>query len=147
MRTREYARTGLAVVAWLFAALLLLQIFLAGLGVFEDPRSFVTHREFGYGISWLILVLIVLAVVGRVPRAILGLCVLLAVQIILQSVFVAMRGSNPAIAALHPVNGVLMLVVTIAVARGAWRIRSSVSAEGPPAPAPARAPTGVGPEA
>ena len=147
MRTRDYARTGLAVVAWLFAALLLIQIFLAGLGVFDDPRSFVTHREFGYGISWLILAMIVLAVVGRVPRAILGLCVLLAVQIILQSVFVAMRGSNPAVAALHPVNGVLMLVVTLAVARGAWQIRSEGRFAGSPAPTPAPVPTGAGPEA
>ena len=53
----------------------------------------------------------------------------------LQSVFVAMRESNPAVAALHPVNGVLMLIVTIVVAKWAWAIRDE------PAPAPAEAST------
>ena len=125
MRTREYARTGLAIVAWLFAACLVIQIFLAGLGVFDDPRSFITHREFGYAIGWFILALVVLAIVGRVPRGLLGLCLFTAVQMILQSVFVAMRTSNPAIAALHPVNGVLMLLVVIVIARRAWAIRSA----------------------
>ena len=38
MRARPGAYTALAVVAWLFAACILVQVFLAGLGVFDGPQ-------------------------------------------------------------------------------------------------------------
>ena len=139
MRFRTGARTGLAIVAGLFAALLIVQVFLAGLGVFDSPSAFATHRDFGYMIGLLILPLIILALVGRAPKGLVGLTILIAVQMTLQSVFVAMRASNPAVAALHPVNGVLMLIVTIVVARWAWAIRDEPAA----APAETSAPSVV----
>ena len=138
MTLRTGARTGLAVVAGLFAALLIIQVFLAGLGVFDSPSAFATHRDFGYTISLLILPIIILALVGRAPKGLVGLTVVLAVQMILQSAFVAMRTSDPAIAALHPVNGVLMLVVTLVIARWAWAIRAEA------APTTATSPSSVG---
>ena len=134
MRLRVAARTGLAIVAGLFAALLLVQVFLAGLGVFDGPSAFATHRDFGYTIGLLILPIIILALVGRAPKGLIGLTILIAVQMTLQSVFVAMRETNPGVAALHPVNGVLMLIVTIGIARWAWAIRDE------PVPGPAPAP-------
>jgi hypothetical protein len=130
VQIRNAARTGLALVAGLFAICLIVQIFLAGLGIFDGPRNFETHRNFGYTIGLLTLAMIVLAIVGRVPRLLLGLSVLTLVQMFLQSVFVAMRDSNPTIAALHPVNGVLLLIVVLVIARQAWAIRDE------PAPAP-----------
>ena len=45
---RSIARTVYVVVAWLFVAGLLIQVFLAGLGVFDSPTSFATHRDVGY---------------------------------------------------------------------------------------------------
>lgn len=109
--------------SWLFAACVVVQVFLAGLGVFDDPAAFVTHREFGYLFGWLTLVVLVLAIVGRMGRRIVGGSLLLLVQFALQSVFVALRDSQPVIAALHPLNGMAILLVTIAIARAsrAWR--------------------------
>jgi hypothetical protein len=46
-----------------------------------------------------------------------------------------MRESNPVVAALHPVNGMLMLLVTIAVARWAWAIRHEPASAMAPASA------------
>ena len=43
-------------------------------------------------------------------------------QFILQSVLVAMRESTPQVAALHPVNGFLVLLIAIWLARDAWRV-------------------------
>lgn len=125
MGVRAGARAGSAIIAGLFAVLLIVQVFLAGLGVFDSPTAFATHRDFGYTIGLLILPLIILALVGRVPKGLVGLVILLAVQMTLQSVFVAMRENNPAVAALHPVNGMLMLVVTIVIAKWAWAIRAA----------------------
>ena len=65
---RSFARRALPIVAGAFIACLFLQVFLAGLGVFDDPRSFITHRDFGYLLGWFTLVMLVLALVGRQRR-------------------------------------------------------------------------------
>ena len=54
------------------------------------------------------------------------------VLFILQSVFVAMRTSAPAVAALHPLNGFLMLLLAIVIARESWLARATASATTPP---------------
>lgn len=43
---------------------------------------------------------------------------------ILQSVYVAMRTSAPAVAALHPVNGFLILLLALLIARDSWAARA-----------------------
>src|SRR5262245_16988618 len=117
---RSFARQALPVVAVLFVACCLVQVFLAGLGAFDDPRSFITHREFGYLLGWFTLAMLILALLGREPKRIVGLCALLMIQFTLQSVFVALRADYPAVAALHPVNGFLILAVGGIVARLSW---------------------------
>lgn len=115
--TRPVAHYAYTAVAWLFVACCVVQVFLAGLGVFDDPGAFITHREFGYAFGWLTLVLLVLAVVGRMGRRHVGLAVLMLSLMALQSVFVALRVSYPAVAALHPVNGFALMFVAISAAR------------------------------
>ena len=124
MATRSWARTALAAAAATFVVLILVQVLLAGLGVFSDPASFVTHRQFGYVIGWFTLVIVVLAIAGRLGKRVIGLSFVALVQMALQSVFVLVRADLPAVAALHPVNGVLLLLVVVEIAREAWRSRS-----------------------
>lgn len=126
---RSGARRALPLVGAVFVACALVQVFLAGLGVFDDPQAFVTHRGFGYLFGWLTLVLLVLALVGRSPRRVSWLTVLLLVQFALQSVFVALRTSQPQLAALHPVNGFLLILVAVAIVRASWATRSVTAAE------------------
>jgi hypothetical protein len=114
---RSFARAAQPWVAWLFVACVVVQVFLAGLGVFDNPTQFVTHREFGNLFGWLVFVLLALAIGGRMGRRIIGLSALLIVLFILQSVFVQLRTSQPALAALHPVNGFLIGLVGIVLAR------------------------------
>ena len=121
MTTRPTAWTVLALAAWLFAGCIVVQVFLAGLGVFDSASAFITHRNFGYLFGWLSLVLLIVAAVGRMPRRLIGLAGLTLVQMALQSVLILFREDNPAIAALHPVNGVLLLVTTLVLGWLAWR--------------------------
>ena len=125
MRSRSFARFEqvLPFAAGAFVACAVLQVFLAGLGVFDDPRSFVTHREFGYIFGWLTLVDPRARPRRRAPRPITGLAVLLLVLFALQSVFVALRTDLPSIAALHPLNGFALLAVAIVITREAWAVR------------------------
>lgn len=133
---RSIARTAYPLVAGLFVACALIQVFLAGLGVFDDPEAFITHRNFGYMFGWLTLVLLVVALVGRMPRRYVGQAVLLLVLFALQSVFIAMRADMPAIAALHPVNGFLILATGGIATWTSWKARGeAVAQEGATSPA------------
>ena len=59
------ARRAHLVVAWLFVAGVVVQVFLAGLGVFDDPRTFITHATWGYMLEGLPILMLVLAAIGR----------------------------------------------------------------------------------
>lgn len=104
-------------VAWLFLACVVVQVFLAGLGVFAGAQNFSLHRDFGYVFGWLTLVLLLLALGGRLGRGWIGLSALILVLFAFQSVFVALREVMPAIAALHPVNALAIFGVALHLAR------------------------------
>jgi len=108
-------------VAWLYVIGLFVQVFLAGMGVFSGATAFATHRDFGYLLTLLPAVLLVTALVGRYGRWHAIAAAVMFGQFILQSVLVLQRDSVPAIAALHPVNGFLILLIAVWVARDAWR--------------------------
>lgn len=124
---RTFAQTAYPIVAGLFVACAIVQVFLAGLGVFDSPTAFVTHRGFGYTFGWLTLVLLVVALAGRMPRRFVGLSVLLLVLFALQSVFVALRDDLPAIAALHPLNGFSILGAGVVATRASWLYRRAAT--------------------
>ncbi len=126
-----------AVAASILVVGLVVQVFLAGLGVFDDPTFFLTHRDTGYTLELVAVVVTVLAAVARAGRAQVGIGALIFGLFLLQSVFVAVRESTPAVAALHPVNGFLILLLSIVLARRAWAFaRATRAAAGTPAPAP-----------
>jgi hypothetical protein len=113
------SRRALPFVVATFIACCVVQVFLAGLGVFDDPAAFATHAGFAYVFGWLTLVMLVLAIAARGPRGVTGLAALLLAQFALQSVLVALRTSQPAVAALHPLNGFAILFVAMVLLRRA----------------------------
>ena len=104
---RSVARTAHLVVALLLVAGLVAQIFLAGLGVFRSPESFLTHRDFGYMLELLPVLLLVLGLIAGLGRRMALLAAGMFGLFLLQSVFVGLRETAPEAAALHPVNGFL----------------------------------------
>ena len=130
---RSVARPAHLVVAWLLVAGLVVQIFLAGLGVFRDAASFETHKNFGYTLELLPLVLLVLGLIAGLGRRAALLAAAIFGLFLLQSVFVALRTDMPDVAALHPVNGFLITFLAIVLARDAWLgRRASAGAAAPP---------------
>jgi hypothetical protein len=124
---RSIARNLHVVVAFLLIAALVVQVWLAGRGVFESPTVFITHRDVGYMLSLFPIVLLVLGLLGGMGRRAAIMAALILGLMILQSVFVVMRTSSPAIAALHPVNGFLILLVAIVLARESWAMRNATT--------------------
>jgi hypothetical protein len=125
---RSLSRSALPFVTALLVAGLVVQVFLAGLGVFESARTFITHRDFGYMLGMLILAVAIVAAATR-SRRMIGLSLLLLLQITLQSVFVGLRADMPQIAALHPLNGFLILLVSVVLTRDARQLRELTRAE------------------
>jgi hypothetical protein len=126
---RSIARTVHLAVAWLLVAGVVVQIFLAGLGVFRGSASFATHRDFGYLLELLPIVLLIVGLIGRLGRRPAFLAAGIFGLFILQSIFIAFRADAPEVAALHPVNGFLIALLAIVLARDAWIARSAGAAE------------------
>jgi hypothetical protein len=110
--------------AWLFAGGVLVQAYLAGQALTQlgGGGDFEAHRALGYSVMGILaLVVLVMALVGRLPRAQVGLSALLFVLYIVQTSLPTARTSSPAIAALHPVNAMVLLVVAVVLG---WRARA-----------------------
>lgn len=105
-------------VAWAFVASVVIQVFLAGLALFDAGFGFALHVEFGYTVIGIVaLVVLLSAVIGGLPRRTIGLSLLLLVLYIVQTMLPTMRASYPVIAALHPVNALVLLALGVYLAR------------------------------
>ncbi|MDQ6602387.1 MAG: DUF6220 domain-containing protein [Chloroflexota bacterium] len=100
-------------LAWIIIAAVGAQFFFAGLGLFTTA-GFGAHRLTGSLIVPASLILLVLALVGRLGGALIGLSALLLGLTIIQSL---LTKGPPFIAALHPVNAVVILFVALNLAR------------------------------
>jgi hypothetical protein len=106
-----------AAAAWLFLAGLVVQVFLAGLGVFV-LTDWTAHTELGWGLSSASILLLVLAVLARPDRRTVWLTAGLAVAALVQPELAAARDVAPLAAALHPVNALVVFWLAWLVARG-----------------------------
>ncbi|WP_425148617.1 DUF6220 domain-containing protein [Deinococcus sp.] len=104
---------------------LLAQVFMAGLGVLVDPGYFALHKSFGHAFGGPILLMLLCAVLGRLPRAMilatLGLLLLYGLQ------YVFLGAPLPFLRALHVVNA---LALFWSAARLAQETRQLLSAGG-----------------
>jgi len=80
------ARTSFQWLVWLYILGVVIQFFLAGLGVMggEDIEP---HEALGSLLTLVSLILLVLALVGKEGRAVIGMCGALLVLAVLQSVW------------------------------------------------------------
>ena len=113
-----------AAAAAIFVLAILVQVFLAGLAIANlgGSGNFSTHIEFGY--TWMglaALALLVTVFLARRPRRDVGIVVAIIVLYVIQTLLPAFKSSSPAMAALHPVNALLLFVVALLYARRLWQ--------------------------
>jgi len=109
----------LMVHQWLvriFMAGLLVQFYLAGTAVF-GAESYQPHRMLGFALTILVILMLVLALVGRLGRKVVGMALLLVLLVIVQALLPALRGPAPWIAALHPANALVLMGVSVRLSR------------------------------
>lgn len=116
-------------LAWMFVLAIVVQVFLAGLAIPQlgGNGSFVTHRDFGYLIGPLALLLLIAAVLAGAGRRRIGQAAGLLGLYVVQSTLPYMDPGLPAAAALHPVNALVMFGLGIWYARAAWRDRDGLA--------------------
>lgn len=131
-----------AASAVLFAAGVVLQILLAGWGVSGlGGQGMQTHIDFGYTLSLLPLVPLLLAWPARAGRQTIAMCAVLLVITFVQTLLPSAapgRADIPWIAALHPITAFVVLGLAIMVARRAVGLARAAAADGatPVAPQP-----------
>ena len=113
---------GIAAVAMVVA--IVIQVYLAGaaLANLGGSGDFATHREFGY--TWIglaALALLLTAIAARRPRKDIAITAGILVLYIVQTLLPGARTSTPWVAALHPVNALLLFGLAVWYVRRAWR--------------------------
>jgi mercuric ion transport protein len=115
----RWARRGYLLFAGAFAIGVAIQVFIAGMSVFVDPANWSMHASFVHVLELLTIVMLVLAFLGRLPRRLklipVALFLLIGVQ---YATALGFRGS--VVAAIHPVNALVIFWISVSSARQAW---------------------------
>ena len=110
-------RVAFAIVAWSFVAAIVVQVFLAGVGLFVGGfDTFEYHRALGWLLHLAPIVLILFAWGAHPGRTTMWLCAAILVLVGIQPFLPAMRGDLPFVAALHPVNALAIFGLGLIVA-------------------------------
>jgi hypothetical protein len=121
------SRVFLFGVALIYLVGVVVQFFLAGLGDF-GATTFDTHRAFGYVLGILSIGILVLALVGKVPRDLVSLAAALLALNVVQVIVVHVDVDE--IAALHVVNALAIAGVAFALVRRSRRYLTTKVAAG-----------------
>lgn len=120
-----------ALAAVVLVIAVMVQVFLAGAALLQlgGDGDFRTHIDFGYtAVGLAALAVVVTAALARVGRRRIGISVLLLVLYIVQTSLPYAKKDIPAIAALHPVNAMILFALATWFAWTAWRDRAGTGA-------------------
>jgi Family of unknown function (DUF6220) len=118
---REWAGRTFVVGTWLVLAAVLVQMLLAGFGIFADAGFLVWHATASAGVVFLLpLLLLLLGWWGRVPGHIIRLAAAVPALVIVQSLLLApyhmnAQGVLRAVSGLHVLNAILIFWVALQV--------------------------------
>jgi len=119
---RKIARYIYIGLSWLELASVILPFFLAGMALFVGRTYWSVHVDFGYWAELPLLALVVVGLIGWIPRR---LTAWLVGMIVLHFVHISLPGFKddlPIVAAFHPVTALLLTWVTYIHARKATKL-------------------------
>jgi hypothetical protein len=121
------------VLAWLFVAGVLVQVFLAGMVIVARQMGWGSHIGLGHTLGLPLIFMVATAYLGKLPGSLKRLTwLLLGVYILQADVLIFMRASAPVLSALHPVLALVDFALGLALA---WEATVIVRAEETAAPA------------
>lgn len=129
----------------IFAAATVVEVFLAGFGVFRtDPdgqhkkfdTAFDPHGALGFFLQVGALLLLIVALIAWREKRLIGFSALLFVLMVLQTVFAGLGEDHPWVGGLHPINGFIIVGMSGWLASNAWKGRRGMRPRAEPAPSP-----------
>jgi hypothetical protein len=133
----RWARYVFAVLAALFLIGVVVQTFYAGLGLFAGAENMQLHVDLGWILHLAPILVLIAAALGRVGRATMLWTAALVVTVFIQPLLPGLSESVPALAALHPVNALLIFWISVVVVRRALALARSTPADASAHPATA----------
>jgi hypothetical protein len=118
-----------AAVIWLAA--IVVQVFLAGQAIANLGGSgdFTTHISFGYTIGVVQLIVVLTALAARLSRRDVGITIGVLVLYIVQTLLPGAKDTASWIAALHPLNAMVLFAISVWYARHAWGLAMNMPAD------------------
>jgi len=112
-----------AVLAIAWVAAIVVQVYLAGQAIANlgGSGNFETHIGVGYTIGIIQLAVVLTAFAARMGRRDAWITIGVLVLYVVQTMLPAAKGSAPWVAALHPLNAMLLFTISVWYAWHAWR--------------------------
>jgi len=109
-------------LVWIYLAAIVVQVFLAGVGLFGAARDFEPHRNLGWILHLGPVLLLIVAAIARVGARTIWWNVALLLTVGVQPFLPGLRNSQPLLAALHPVLALVIFWITLTIGLRAWRL-------------------------
>lgn len=116
------ARWLFLVLVWMYLAGILVQVFLAGMGLFGTARDFEPHVGLGWILHLVPVLLLIAAAVARVGRRLLWWTTALLIVQFIQPLLALLRNDVPLVAAFHPVLALIVFWLALTIGMKAWQL-------------------------
>ncbi|HEY8922417.1 MAG TPA: DUF6220 domain-containing protein [Candidatus Limnocylindria bacterium] len=116
------ARYVFVTLVWIYLAGILVQVFLAGIGLFGAAKDFEPHVGLGWILHLVPVLLLIAAAVGRVGRGLLWWTAALLVVQFVQPILATLRNDLPLVAAFHPVLALIIFWLAVMIGLKALRL-------------------------
>ena len=116
---RRFFRFTLLGFSWLFVAAIVVQVYFAGLMLFGQEGGTDLHVDTGYILGTAGVLFLLLPALARAGSSTIVIGLVLAVITFFQPNLALARDDSALIAALHPVNAVLIIALSMVVIRRA----------------------------
>lgn len=114
------SRVVYMVMAWLFAAGVVTQVFLAGMAVVAGRWPWTNHVNLGHFLALPLVIMLIAMYLGKLPGSMKRFTWLLVGVYVLQAdVLIFLRASAPVLAAFHPVLALVDFALGLVLARQA----------------------------
>jgi hypothetical protein len=116
---RSFFRYAFVFIAGVFLVAIVVQVFFAGLMLFGQEGGRALHTDTGYLLGTAGALFLVLPALARAGGVAIAQGIVLALVTYLQPVLTFAREASPFIAALHPVNALLIFTLSLMLSRRA----------------------------
>jgi hypothetical protein len=117
-------------LSWLFVVGVLYQVYITGLAVVAKTSGWDAHGDLGHGLGLPLILMLITAYAGRLPRRLKWFTWLLFLVYVIQAdVLLMLRSQVPMASAFHPVLALVDFALGWWLARQAWQLVRSPAEE------------------